>query len=91
MTSSGRSVSLQALQSALARAAGVPPSRLEGLDRRTRLDSLGLDSLAYLQLQFDLFDHLGVHVSDEAARQMQTLGDMLDYLNDRLDHGAQRE
>jgi acyl carrier protein len=88
MTSSGRSISLQDLQSSLARAAGVPPSRLDGLDRRTRLDSLGLDSLAYLQLQFDLLDHFGVHVSDEAARQMPTVGDVLDYLNARLDHAG---
>ncbi len=85
MTSGGRSVSLQELESALARAAGVPPSRLAGITRLTRFDSLGLDSIAYLQLQFDLFDHIGVNVGDEAAQQMRTLGDMLDYLNSRLD------
>jgi len=88
MTSSRRSISLQDLEAALARAAGVPPSRLAGMTRLTRFDSLGLDSIAYLQLQFDLFDHLGVHVSDEPAQQMRTLGDMLDYLNDRLDHAG---
>jgi len=86
MTSNRNSIRLEDLQSALVRAAGVPPSRLEGVHRLTRFDSLGLDSLAYLQLQFDLVDHFGVHVTDEAAQQMRTLGEMVDYLNARLDH-----
>lgn len=41
---------------------------------------LGIDSPKALRLLLDLEERLGIEISDEAAAQMDTVGDVLDHL-----------
>ena len=46
--------------------------------------NLGLDSARALELLVELEDHLGVEISDEDAAKLNTVGDILDFV-DRLE------
>lgn len=53
----------------------------EALERPMDLTAdLGIDSPKALQLLVDLEDRLEIEITDEHAAQMQTVGDVLDYV-----------
>jgi acyl carrier protein len=56
-----------------------------GDDRDTRFDGMDLDSLAFEEVQLALENAYGFSISYEDAQTIQTLGDAIDYTNQRLD------
>jgi acyl carrier protein len=62
-------------------------------DPSATLDQIGLDSLAFIELQTALEDDWGVRIRDEDVERIYTVGEALDYVNERLaeQEPAQRE
>ena len=47
-----------------------------GLDPNAPLDTLGIDSLSFIEFMFKVEEELGVSVSDEDLKRIKTLGDL---------------
>jgi acyl carrier protein len=77
-----------AVRAAVARACDADPERVH---RATRLDELGLDSLAAAEVITDVEIRLGVEFPVDALRtltQAETVGDVLDRLRSGLAVGG---
>ncbi len=48
----------------------------DGLDPNARLDSLGIDSLSFIEFMFKVEEEFGVSVSDEELKGIKTLADL---------------
>jgi len=48
----------------------------KALDPAAQLDSLGIDSLSFIEFMFKVEDEFGVTVSDEDLKSIKTLGDL---------------
>jgi acyl carrier protein len=48
----------------------------KGLDPAAPLDTLGIDSLSFIEFMFKVEEEFGVSVSDEDLRGIKTLGDL---------------
>jgi acyl carrier protein len=53
-------------------------------DLSTSFDDLGLDSLAFVEIQLAVQQQYGFSIPDEDAHQIGTLGEAIDYTNRRL-------
>jgi acyl carrier protein len=51
----------------------IDPSRL---DPNAQLDTLGIDSLSFIEFMFKVEEEFGVSVSDENLKGIKTLGDL---------------
>jgi acyl carrier protein len=51
---------------------------LDGLTRTTALADLRIDSLDSLNLLFAIEEHFGIVMSDERAREIRTVGDVIE-------------
>ena len=47
-----------------------------GLDPNAPLDTLGIDSLSFIEFMFKVEEEFGVSVSDEDLKLIRTLGDL---------------
>lgn len=47
-----------------------------GLDPKAPLDSLGVDSLSFIEFMFKIEEEFGVTVSDEDLKSIKTLADL---------------
>lgn len=50
-------------------------------------ESIGLDSLAFIEIQLELEARYGFQVSDEDAQSIKTFGDAIAYMHRRLGQG----
>ena len=48
----------------------------EGLDPNAPLDTLGIDSLSFIEFMFKVEEEFGVSVSDEELKNIKTLADL---------------
>jgi acyl carrier protein len=48
----------------------------DGLDPKAPLDSLGIDSLSFIEFMFKVEEEFGVSVSDEELRRIKTFADL---------------
>ena len=53
-------------------------------DRSLTFDDLGLDSLAFVEIQLAMQQEYGFTIPDEDAAQIMTIGEGIDYVNRRL-------
>jgi acyl carrier protein len=53
-------------------------------DEETSFDAIGLDSLAFLEVQLEVEARYGFLISDEDAQAIKTFGDAIAYMNRRL-------
>jgi acyl carrier protein len=53
-------------------------------DPSATFDQIGLDSLAFIELQTALEEEWGVHIRDEDVERIYTIGEAVDYVNERL-------
>ena len=54
-------------------------------DPSATFDEMGLDSLAFFELRTALEEEYGVEVRDEDAEHIMTIGEAIEYVNERLD------
>lgn len=57
----------------------------EELSRDTTFESLHLDSLDMVEMIMDLEEELGVDFGIEGDMQLETLGDLADYIEEKLE------
>ena len=53
-------------------------------DPSTTFDDIGLDSLAFVEIQLAMEQEYGVTVGDEDAEKFHTFGDAIDFVNRQL-------
>ena len=61
------------------------PEQDVGDDPSKSFDELGLDSLAFVEIQLAVQQQYGFTISDEDAQQIHTMQDAIDYTNRRLE------
>jgi acyl carrier protein len=54
-------------------------------DPNATFESMGLDSLAFVEIQLAMQQEYGFTIPDEDAEQITTLGAAIDYVNQRLE------
>lgn len=54
------------------------------VEEATELQSFGFDSLAVLDLIFDIEEELAVQVAAEDMMRMETVGELVDYISKRV-------
>lgn len=53
-------------------------------DPDATFDSMGLDSLAFVEIQLAMQQEYGFTIADEDAERITTLGESISYVNERL-------
>jgi acyl carrier protein len=53
-------------------------------DRNATFESMGLDSLAFVEIQLAIQQEYGFTIPDEDADKLETVGEGIDYVNQRL-------
>lgn len=53
-------------------------------DMSTTFDDIGLDSLAFVEIQLAMEQEYGITVGDEDAEKIHTFGDAIDFVNRQL-------
>ena len=53
-------------------------------DPNATFDSMGLDSLAFVEIQLAMQQEYGFTIEDEDAQEITTVGEAIDYTNRRL-------
>ena len=53
-------------------------------DPDATFDSMGLDSLAFVEIQLAMQQEYGFTIPDEDAERITTVGQSIDYVNERL-------
>ena len=61
---------------------GVPEDSVTSTDQS--FEDLGLDSLAFVEIQLAIQQEYGFTIPDEDADKLQTVGQGIDYVNERL-------
>jgi acyl carrier protein len=62
---------------------GVEEDQISG-DPNQSFEDLGLDSLAFVEIQLAMQQEYGFQIPDEDAEQITTIGEAVDYTNKRL-------
>ena len=57
-------------------------------DPNATFESMGLDSLAFVEIQLAMQQEYGFTISDEDAERITTLGQAVEYVNGRLQEGG---
>ena len=66
---------------------GVPEDSISG-DPSQSFEDLGLDSLAFVEIQLAMQQEYGFQIPDEDAEQITTIGEAIEYTNRRLGEEA---
>jgi acyl carrier protein len=56
-------------------------------DPDATFESMGLDSLAFVEIQLAMQQEYGFSIPDEDAEQITTMGQAVEYVNGRLEEG----
>lgn len=62
---------------------GVPEDKVVD-DPSATFESMGLDSLAFVEIQLAIQQEYGFTIPDEDADKLETVGEGIDYVNQRL-------
>ncbi len=76
-------VGLEDLKRILVDRVGLPADDIPD-DPTTTFEELGLDSLAFMEIALAVEQEYGLQVDEEDAERILTLGDAIDYANERL-------
>jgi acyl carrier protein len=60
-------------------------SKEEAVAQASFIDDLGADSLDIVELVMTLEETFDIEIPDDDAEKMQTIGDAIDYLKERVD------
>jgi acyl carrier protein len=62
---------------------GLPESQVRD-DPNASFEDMGLDSLAFVEIQLAMQQQYGFNIPDEDAHHITTVGQAIDYVNQRL-------
>jgi acyl carrier protein len=71
------------LKEILVNRVGLPPEDVVD-DPNATFDSMGLDSLAFVEIQLAVQQHYGFTIPDEDAHKITKVGQAIDYTNRRI-------
>jgi acyl carrier protein len=71
------------LRDILVNRVGLPEDQIS-LDPSTSFEDMGLDSLAFVEIQLAVQQQYGFSIPDEDAQQIGTVGQAVEYTNRRL-------
>lgn len=57
-------------------------------DPEARFEAMGLDSLAFVEVQLAMQQEYGFEIPDEDAAEIESVGEAIDYVNRRLAGGG---
>ena len=75
--------SMQDMKDILVNRVGLPDEAV-GDDPSKSFEDLGLDSLAFVEIQLAVQQQFGFTIADEDAQNIHTMQDAIDYTNRRL-------
>jgi acyl carrier protein len=75
--------SMEDMKDILVNRVGLPGEAV-GDDPSKSFEDLGLDSLAFVEIQLAVQQQFGFTIADEDAQNIQTMQDAIDYTNRRL-------
>lgn len=78
-----KKVGMEDLKQILVERVGLPAEDIPD-DPTTTFEELGLDSLAFMEIALAVEQQYGLQVDEEDAERILTLGDAIDYANERL-------
>jgi acyl carrier protein len=81
-----RQFGFQELKTILVERVGLPEEEITE-DLNTSFDQLGLDSLAFVEIQLAVQQEYGFTIADKDAQHIKTFKDAIDYTNRRLQEG----
>jgi acyl carrier protein len=65
---------------------GVPEENVVN-DPAATFEDMGLDSLAFVEIQLAMQQEYGITIADEDADRITTMGQAVEYVNSRLQEG----
>lgn len=65
---------------------GIPEDDVKE-DPETTFEQMGLDSLAFVDIQLAMQQEYGFTIPEEDAEEIQTVGEAIDYVNRRIQEG----
>ena len=71
------------LKEILVNRVGLPPENVVD-DPNATFDSMGLDSLAFVEIQLAVQQRYGFSIADEDAHRITSVGQAIDYTNRRI-------
>jgi acyl carrier protein len=74
------------LKNILVNRVGLPEEQVVD-DPSARFEDMGLDSLAFVEIQLAMQQDYGFTIPDEDAEQITTVGEAIDYTNRRMGEG----
>ena len=81
----------QDLKNILVDRVGIPEAEI-GDDLNTTFDDIGLDSLAFVEIQLAVQQEYGFSIDDHEAQQISTFREAIDFTNAKLqEQGAQEQ
>ncbi len=54
------------------------------IDNVEKISELGLDSLDYIEILFDIEDGFGIDISEEVAKKLDNIDDFTNYISSKL-------
>lgn len=81
---SSREFTFEDVRDILVNRVGVPEERVTD-DPTLSFEDMGLDSLAFVEIQLAMQQEYGFTIPDEDAEQISTIGEAIEYTNRRLD------
>ncbi len=80
---STREFTFEDVKDILVNRVGLPEEKV-GNDPDTTFEDMGLDSLAFVEIQLAMQQEYGFTIPDEDAEQISTIGEAIEYTNRRL-------
>ena len=78
-----RTFTFDDLKDILVNRIGLPEDQVVNEPNRS-FDEMGLDSLAFVEIQLAMQQEYGFTIPDEDAEKITTVGEAIDYTNERL-------
>jgi acyl carrier protein len=71
------------LKDILVNRVGLPEEKVVN-DPNATFESMGLDSLAFVEIQLAMQQEYGFEIPDEDAQEIQTVGEAIEYVNRKI-------
>jgi acyl carrier protein len=82
----GRTFTFEDLKRILVDRVGLPEEDVKE-DPEAKFEDMGLDSLAFVEIQLAMQQEWGFEIPDEDAQEITTVGQSIDYVNRKLAEG----
>jgi acyl carrier protein len=86
MEAADKTFTFEDLKRILVDRVGLPEDDVKN-DPEAKFEDMGLDSLAFVEIQLAMQQEWGFEIPDEDAQEITTVGESIDYVNRKLAEG----